>query len=57
MATRDGELLEKVFFSFWKKNNNGNLGWGTVGVALSSYPFGIFLGTEQNVHKLCAVSQ
>jgi hypothetical protein len=34
MATLDRELLEKVFSVFAKKNNNSNLGWGTVGVAL-----------------------
>ena len=36
MATWDGELLEKVFSVFAKnKNKNGNLGWETLGDALT----------------------
>ena len=34
MKTWDGELLEKVFSGFAKKNKNGKLGWGTLGDAL-----------------------
>ena len=42
MATWDGELLEKVFSVFAKKNKNGNLGWGTLedAIAASSVYFG-----------------
>ena len=35
MATWDGELLENVFSVFAKKNKNDNLGWRTLGDALS----------------------
>jgi len=35
MATWDGELLEKIFSVFAKKNKNDNLEWGTLGDALN----------------------
>ena len=35
MATWDGELLGKIFSVFVKKNKNDNLGWRTLGDALT----------------------
>jgi hypothetical protein len=34
MSTSDEELLEKVFSVFAKQSNYGNLGWGTIEIAL-----------------------
>jgi hypothetical protein len=33
-----GTVREGFFYFYKKGNNNGNLGWGTVGVALTSQP-------------------
>jgi hypothetical protein len=35
MTTWDGELLEKIFSIFAKKNKNSNFGWETLGDALT----------------------